>query len=81
MSDNVNVVIAIGGTGARCAEAIAHLAVSGAYGGAVRLLLVDLDQGNGNLDRARRVVSRYQALRAVTAGGRDCASALRVVGR
>lgn len=69
MSNNVNVVIAIGGTGARCAEAVAHLAAAGVYQGPVRLLLVDLDQANGNLDRTQRVVSQYQALGSVSAGG------------
>jgi hypothetical protein len=69
MSDVVNVVIAIGGTGSRCAEAIAHIAAAGAYESSVRMLLVDLDQGNGNLDRTQRVVSRYQALHKAAAGG------------
>lgn len=64
-----NLVIAIGGTGARCAEAVAHLAAAGVYGGPVRLLLIDLDQANGNLDRARQTVARYQDLYEAAAGG------------
>lgn len=64
-----NLVIAIGGTGARCAEAVAHLAAAGVYGGPVRLLLIDLDQANGNLDRTRQTVARYQELHEAAAGG------------
>lgn len=65
-----NFVIAIGGTGARCAEAVAHLAAAGAFNGPVRLLLIDLDQANGNLDRTRQTVARYQALHEAAAGGK-----------
>lgn len=50
--------IGVGGTGAKCIRATAHLHAVGAYGPDVRLgvLLVDADASNGNLQSARETV-------------------------
>ncbi len=63
-------VIAIGGTGARCAEAIAHLGATGAFREKLRFLLIDLDQSNGNLDRTREIITRYRELHGHASEGR-----------
>lgn len=64
-------LIAIGGTGAKCAEAVVHLAAIGLLGTEpIRILFVDPDEANGNLERARKTISIYQNChRVITASG------------
>jgi len=53
-------VIGIGGTGAKCVEAIAHLCAAGLMpAGELYALFVDPDIKNGNLNRAQAVLRRY----------------------
>ena len=54
-------VIGIGGTGAKCVEAIVQLAAVGLFTEQpLRILFVDADETNGNLERARISLNTYQ---------------------
>jgi len=54
-------VIGIGGTGAKCIEAIVEAASVGLFTEQpLRLLFVDADETNGNLERARGRINLYQ---------------------
>lgn len=54
-------VIGIGGTGAKCIEAIIQLASVGLFDEQpLRILFVDADETNGNLERARISLNTYQ---------------------
>ncbi|MGK7877637.1 MAG: hypothetical protein AB4426_31345 [Xenococcaceae cyanobacterium] len=53
--------IGIGGTGAKCLEAVIQLAAVGLFASEpIRVLFVDADETNGNLERARVSLSIYQ---------------------
>ena len=59
-------IIGIGGTGARCIEAIIHAAATGLLEDrTINLLFVDADETNGNLDRAQRTLDLYQRCQAL----------------
>lgn len=69
-------IIAIGGTGAKFAEAVAHLAASGLYARGnqvenLEILFVDPDKGNGNLETADRTLKSYQKCAGVIEEGID----------
>ncbi|MDJ0899307.1 MAG: hypothetical protein QNJ55_10885 [Xenococcus sp. MO_188.B8] len=66
-------VIAIGGTGAKCVEALAHLAAAGILANKpLRVLFVDPDEANGNLVRARQTIEIYnQCYRLISQGRED----------
>lgn|GEM_PF-1741540 len=51
--------IGIGGTGARCIEALVHLCAAGLGPKELYIMLVDPDSANGNLERARRTILKY----------------------
>ncbi len=54
-------VIAIGGTGAKCAEALTFLASAGLFEDQkIQILFVDPDESNGNLTRTRELIGSYQ---------------------
>jgi hypothetical protein len=57
-----NFVIAFGGTGVRCAEALSYLCASRSIREPVHVLLVDPDASNGNVDLAHAQLQRYYAL-------------------
>ena len=53
-------LIAIGGTGAKCAEAIVHIAAANLLTkDPVRIIFVDQDESNGNVTRAKTAVKIY----------------------
>jgi hypothetical protein len=55
-------LIGIGGTGAKFIEAVIHLAAAGLLPEeTIRVLFVDPDEANGNLDRARRTLDTYRS--------------------
>ncbi|GHU70303.1 hypothetical protein FACS1894184_15570 [Clostridia bacterium] len=59
-------LVFLGGTGAKCAEALVQLAAAGAAGGTdltYHILTVDVDATNGNRKRALEAIGRYQLLR------------------
>lgn len=54
-------IIAIGGTGARCVEAVTHAAAAGLFtDDAIKVLFVDADESNGNLSRTSETIKTYQ---------------------
>ncbi len=59
-----NHVVAIGGSGARCAEAFVYLCAAGLgpQNRHVELLFVDPDQANFNLERAKRVADLFASV-------------------
>lgn len=60
-----NFVLAFGGTGARCAEALAYLAASRAIRAPMYILLVDPDEQNGNTQLASEQLGRYHKLHSL----------------
>ena len=55
-------VIGIGGTGAKCAEAIIQLSAVGLFAEEpIKLLFIDADETNGNLERAKSSLSTYKS--------------------
>ncbi|MGH9751930.1 MAG: hypothetical protein ACREA2_04035 [Blastocatellia bacterium] len=59
-------LIGIGGTGARCAEALIYLTAAGLFKNNLHLLLIDPDQNNGNSEAAKRLVESYALLHRQT---------------
>jgi hypothetical protein len=57
-----NYLIAIGGTGSRCLEAIIHLSAAGLFNSPMHVLIVDPDQNNGNSIKVRTLLTSYHAL-------------------
>jgi len=57
-----NYLIAIGGTGSRCMEAVIHLAAVGLFQSPLRVLIIDPDQNNGNSVKVRTLITNYHAL-------------------
>lgn len=57
-----NYLIAIGGTGSRCLEAVIYLAAAGIFKNPLHVLIIDPDQNNGNSVKARTLVTQYHAL-------------------
>ena len=54
-------LIGIGGTGAKCVEAVAKLAAMGLFTEEpIKVLFVDADETNGNLARARTSIGTYK---------------------
>lgn len=59
-------IIAIGGTGAKCAEAIIHAVAAGLFtpnplqDSKIKILFVDPDEANGNIERAQKTYKIYQ---------------------
>ena len=57
-----NYLIAIGGTGSRCLEAVIHLAGAGFFRTPLNVLVIDPDQNNGNSVRVRTLITQYHSL-------------------
>jgi hypothetical protein len=57
-----NFVMAFGGTGARCMEAVAYLCAADAIKEPVHLLVVDPDETNGNVAQVLVQLRRYQTI-------------------
>jgi hypothetical protein len=57
-----NFVLAFGGTGARCVEAVLYLITCGGIREPAHVLLVDPDETNGNVRNAIEQVRRYQTI-------------------
>lgn len=60
-----NVLIAVGGTGAKVAEAIMHAAAAGLGPDTLRVGFVDQDKSNGNVTRAMRLLKSLTEARAM----------------
>ena len=59
----MNIVIGVGGTGAKVVEATIHLALMGVGPREMKIGFVDQDESNGNLNRARQVFESYMSAR------------------
>ncbi len=65
-------VIGIGGSGAKCIEALTHLSAAGMMpDGDLNILFVDPDTANGSLDRAQTTLQRYLDCRQLALGSID----------
>ena len=63
-------IIGIGGTGAKCVEAVAQLAAVGLFTEEpIKVLFIDADETNGNLERARNSLAIYKNCYELVAGG------------
>jgi hypothetical protein len=62
-----NYLIGIGGTGARVLESVLHCCAAGFGPPELTVLLVDPDDGNGNLSRTKTLVAQYQRARDAVA--------------
>ncbi len=58
----IKILIGIGGTGAKCIEAAAHLAVSEPYKYTIYPIVIDQDKINGNILRLKEVIKAYRVL-------------------
>ncbi|HPS31307.1 MAG TPA: hypothetical protein PLZ43_13695 [bacterium] len=63
-----NYLIGIGGTGARVIESAVYLCAAGYGPDNLTVFLIDPDSGNGNLDRTKTVIKRYQECRKKLGG-------------
>lgn len=57
-----NYLLAIGGTGARCMEAVIYLAAAGLFQTPMNVLIIDPDQNNGNSVKTRTLIANYHSL-------------------
>lgn len=58
-----NILIGIGGTGARVVESMIHLCAAGYGPDNLTLFIIDPDEGNGNLTRTKTLVTLYDRCR------------------
>ena len=56
--------IGVGGTGSRCLESLVHFCAAGLGPETLNIGIVDQDQSNGNVARARQLVELYSRSRA-----------------
>lgn len=56
------IAIGIGGTGAKCIEALVHLAASGHAPDTIFPILIDQDSNNGNVARCKNTLQAYSVL-------------------
>ncbi|MCH9055554.1 tubulin-like doman-containing protein [Synechococcus sp. PCC 6716] len=57
-----NYIIAIGGTGARVVESFIHIASTGIFGSEeIKIIFIDPDESNGNLQRSLTSLNQYSA--------------------
>lgn len=65
-------IIGIGGTGAKCIEALIHLCAAGVMPqGDLYTIFVDPDKANGSLDRAQVALKQYSICRQIQLGAVD----------
>lgn len=66
-------LVGIGGTGAKCIESLVYLSSLGILTqDVVRVLFVDADETNGNLERSRSTLKLYQKCHSLMSGQSDC---------
>jgi len=71
-------IIAIGGTGGKIVEAVAHLAAAGIYSVSgsdnsenINVLFVDQDQANGNIAASKKTIDNYEKCSKIFDGNND----------
>jgi len=70
-----NYLIGIGGTGAKCIEAVIQMSAAGLFGRkSCKTILVDLDSANGSLGRCLTTLQHYLNCRSINLGGIDAFS-------
>ncbi len=65
---DTNILIGIGGTGAKLVESALMLSAAGIGPKSLMVALIDQDKSNGNVDRTVELVSRYRQFRALWSG-------------
>jgi hypothetical protein len=55
-------IIGVGGTGARCLEAVVYMAAAGLFSRPLYVLMIDPDQSNGNVRRTAGLMESYYQL-------------------
>jgi len=74
--------IGIGGTGAKCVEALIHFSAAGLMPeGKLYVLFVDPDESNGNLDRAKITLQQYITCKRLKFGKTDFLKTMIVAGK
>ena len=68
MDDDVNILIGVGGTGAKVVEAALMLMAAGVGPKNVHVGLLDQDQSNGNVARTRKLIASIGAFRQAWSG-------------
>lgn len=63
--------IGIGGTGARCVEALVHVCAAGLGPDRLTILMIDPDKSNGNLERSLKLVETYRECQKLHRGKCD----------
>src|SRR5262245_19428066 len=67
-----NYVIGIGGTGAKCVEALTHLCAAGLMpDGDLHAIFVDPDRANGSLGRAQKALTLYRGCKQLALGNSE----------
>ncbi|MFB2770953.1 hypothetical protein ACE1AT_16925 [Pelatocladus sp. BLCC-F211] len=65
-------LISIGGTGAKCVEAVIQLASIGLFSNnSIKILFIDPDESNGNLERTQSTLNLYQRCYQIIAGEKE----------
>jgi hypothetical protein len=64
-------VIGIGGTGAKCVEALIHLCAAGLLADDLYAVFVDPDKSNGSLERAQITLKQYARCKQLNLGSTD----------
>lgn len=64
-------VIGIGGTGAKCVEALIHLCAAGLLADDLYAVFVDPDKANGSLERAQITLKQYARCKQLNLGSTD----------
>jgi len=62
------IVIGIGGTGAKCLEALVHLSAIGVGPDEIRILDIDPDASNGNLEKLKYSIAHYSSCHDIVKG-------------
>lgn len=65
----MNIIIGVGGTGAKAVEAVIHFAAMGIGPNVLEVGFVDQDESNGNLNRTKTVFDSYRQARAAWRDG------------
>lgn len=71
MQDDVNILIGVGGTGAKVVESALVLMAAGIGPRKVHVGLIDQDQSNGNVARTRELITTIGAFRKAWSGGKN----------
>lgn len=60
----MNYIFSIGGTGAKCLEALIYLCAMGVGPKKIKPIIIDADESNGNVTRTIEIIKKYRSIRA-----------------